>query len=1125
MIFTIGDLIVLGVVIMTLFAYRRLDRNSKTLEKVRRYAEKASGELDKLVEEKRNRLKDLVDDVDVQERTGREVLKRIISNNEELIAHEEKVKEKLVAVENLQGRMDQLNDMTLLVDQNMKKVADESAYVDSVGSRLKESRTAVEEIGRRLDSIHDDFDRVNREKLEDIKSSVMEDYQARLNLISDQLQETSQGIDGFRTELKETLGTHDREKEEKIREFAGEIARMEEEYRAKLAKAADRASLLEEEVFAALQEDIEQKSDRLEKNWFDGMNDLKGQVAEQVENIRNDLEQGREMIARYSGEVDRLSGDFEGRLGEQRADVKGAMAEMDRILADYAEKTETDRKSIEEKRESFNREQEAYQDRMDRGLEDIRGDLDARLAEMRALVDEKARGAELESMKAVEQRYSEYDEVIRQRYERLEGFSRDMDELEASLRETLEAQESRIREQMEQFASEMESSQTREKEKSEGRLTEIHVMIGEIEKELNQLKHQAYDRVSEKLQLFEDDFFADLKKREGAMQESFSEWRKNVELQLEDISANALRDREEVERNGMAQINRKMSELQTRVVDQFDKFQEQVRNFQANVSEQIEAGEKTILDYRQIVRDGWEKNRAEALAYLSGESESLTQRLDGRLAELKKSLDLQLEQMALEAESGRTDLTSLVEKARSDADLWQNRLAQQLRENEIRLQNELDEFNNSVADTVADLKNSFAAQKDELVIASNKDRVEVRRDISDLFERIAALNSDLNVKSEQTLDLFNEKSEQYLIDYQQRFREALNDSDEKIKIMRSALADTKEKMDGYQHSLHNRIEESYRDLLANVERIEEKQQEFIAQTRIFEQADALRNSLEGDIAQLQNQIRSVEKSREELGTVREECSRVLKIYDTVSDKTDAFLAEQQKIDLLDGKVARIINLSDAIDMKLDHVSETDETMQGYMVKLHQLEDLHREIARRYRDLEKKSSVVDATTQSVDRNFEMLGRIEEGLSGINDDLAPLKSSLLDVKRNSEVLLENKEQVDYIVNNVANLDAVISDFDGRMKKMEKAREWLAGTETRLENISREAQEKVKLLGNLASRDGRKGTARAAGSPDMNTREMVIQLARQGWSSEEISRYVKLSRGEVELILELSPPGSEE
>jgi hypothetical protein len=1107
MIFTEGDLIVLGIVIIMMFLFRRIDRNSKSLEKVRRYAEKARGELDKLVEEKRNQLKDLSVDIDVQDRTGREILKRIVANNEELIAHEDNVKEKLELVQDLQDRMDQLNDMTALVDENMQKVANESQYVDMVGGRLKESQKSVEELHRRLESILDEFDHKNLEKLEVTKTSVMEDYQTRLNLISEQLDDTSLGIDKFRTELNDMVRIQEEQKEARIIDFADRVAELEEGYTQKLESAANRAELLEEEVFTVLDEKIRQKSDRLEENWFHGMNELKEQVASQVGDIRTDLETGREQLSLFNTDMSRIR------------------EELSESISEYAESAGREMERIQAKREAFNREQTEYQERMDSALKNIREELTRRMAEVTSQITGAAEASELEAMKVVDQRMAEYEEVIRNRYEKLDSFSSDLDSLDTSLRESMAEQESRFREGMEAFSLEMEAGQTKERERSDTRLSEVRLMIGEIEKELNQLKQQAYDNVSEKLQLFEDDFFTDLKKRESSMQESFSEWHKSVELQLEDIGNNAQRDREEVERNSMAQITRKMSELQTRVVDQFDRFQDQVKNFQTNVTEQIESGEKSIIDYRHVVHEEWEKHRSEALAYLDEGMGNFDSDIDSRLGELKKNMDGQIEFMASSVESKRADLVNLIDKTQTEFNQWQIHMDQQMRSNETSLENDLDEFKNMISLTVSDLKNTFTTQKEELVIASNKDRVEVRRDISELFEKIAALNNELSGKSEQTLELFNNKSEQYLIEYQQRFREAQNDSDEKIKLMRSTLVDTKEKMDGYQNMMHNRIDESYRTLLANVEKIEEKQQDFINQTRIFEQADALKNSLESDIAQLEGQIGLIRQSRDELTPIREECERVLSAYEGVSAKMASFLQEQQKIDLLDGKVARIINLSDAIDMKLDQVSDADENMQGYMVRLHQMEDLHKEISRRYKELEKKSSVVDATTQSVDRNFQMLGRIEEGLTGISEDLVPLKGSLQDVKRNTDTLLENKDQVDYIVNNVTNLDAVISDFDGRMKKMEKAREWLASTETRLENISREAQEKVKLLGDLASRDSRKGSARSLGSPDMNTREMVIQLARQGWSSEEISRYVKLSRGEVELILELSPSEGED
>jgi DNA-binding NarL/FixJ family response regulator len=106
-------------------------------------------------------------------------------------------------------------------------------------------------------------------------------------------------------------------------------------------------------------------------------------------------------------------------------------------------------------------------------------------------------------------------------------------------------------------------------------------------------------------------------------------------------------------------------------------------------------------------------------------------------------------------------------------------------------------------------------------------------------------------------------------------------------------------------------------------------------------------------------------------------------------------------------------------------------------------------------------------------------------------------------------------------VSQLDDTLADIEARMQELQTAREWLARTETRLEEVGREAQEQVKLLGTLLREDGKSGGKGRAGdgAPSVSARETVIKLARQGWKVDEIARQMKVSRGEVELILELA------
>jgi DNA-binding NarL/FixJ family response regulator len=82
------------------------------------------------------------------------------------------------------------------------------------------------------------------------------------------------------------------------------------------------------------------------------------------------------------------------------------------------------------------------------------------------------------------------------------------------------------------------------------------------------------------------------------------------------------------------------------------------------------------------------------------------------------------------------------------------------------------------------------------------------------------------------------------------------------------------------------------------------------------------------------------------------------------------------------------------------------------------------------------------------------------------------------------------------------------------MQTAREWIARTETRLEELNRQAQDQARLI----KPESGKKQPREKGAPPVGDRENIIKLARQGWTVEEIAKTMKVSRGEVELILEI-------
>jgi hypothetical protein len=109
--------------------------------------------------------------------------------------------------------------------------------------------------------------------------------------------------------------------------------------------------------------------------------------------------------------------------------------------------------------------------------------------------------------------------------------------------------------------------------------------------------------------------------------------------------------------------------------------------------------------------------------------------------------------------------------------------------------------------------------------------------------------------------------------------------------------------------------------------------------------------------------------------------------------------------------------------------------------------------------------------------------------------------------------------------------------RIAEMNVAREWLARTETDLQALDKDAQNMLRMTSSLIERESARASGRSQdsvrsqasgrskasggkGAPPPRDRDNIIKLRRQGWTVEEIANALDMAKGEVELVLELSP-----
>ena len=172
MVFSIGNLITLIIVLIILAIYRQMDRNNRSLEKIRRYSEKITDELDKFVDNKTVDVKNLAVELEVHQKTGREILKRITASEEALNERAEGIQRIAQRIDEYDTAIGNLMGLTGKVDESMKRLQEESEFVDKTGKRLKDVQLRLEELEKSLPRLTEEFGVQNRTELEELEAEM-----------------------------------------------------------------------------------------------------------------------------------------------------------------------------------------------------------------------------------------------------------------------------------------------------------------------------------------------------------------------------------------------------------------------------------------------------------------------------------------------------------------------------------------------------------------------------------------------------------------------------------------------------------------------------------------------------------------------------------------------------------------------------------------------------------------------------------------------------------------------------------------------------------------------------------------------------------------------------------------
>jgi len=1064
MLFTTGNLITLGIVLVVLLVYRQLDRDNRSLEKVKKYADRLKDELSVYVDKRAEDLRRYGIELDVQQKAAKVALERVQTVQEGLSERAEAIG----GIEKRLGEYDaalaRLMDMTARVDENLSRLHSEAEFTDSVARKLDAAEKSMAEIEGELPALRESFAKDSAAALESFKGEMLADVGRRLGEVGAVLE---------KAKAEAVLGLQ--------RAQAGR-----EETERELAKAFERARAeavkLEDAAFDRLKEGTEAKAGRLKELMEEKFAQLGALAKEKAAETQGMV---KSFKAEWKAEADEAAAALEARLAESEARVQ---AQADAAAKAEASATEIAARAAKETAAA-----------------------EARLA---------AEGAAL-SARAFEEfghRLAEYGSEVEARFERLEAAGAELGALDQALRASMDQTARRVESDFAAFGSALEDRRARFEEGFSAEAGKLREGMKALEDELDALKARAYDNVSEKLKVFEDEFFADLKARSENIDARLAAWRADIDRTLSELAASAAAERVAAEKASAEESRSRLAEIQARSQEQLDKLRERLDALQDGIRAQSGMADEALAALKESVLKDAAEARGAAQAYVEGEISRFSLEAEGRLKTAERDLDSRLGALSGAVQAEEERVRAAREEIAKAAEGFRGRFADAIAEAEGRVRGDLDAFSASTLALVDKAKSDYEEQAGSFAQASQAERDRISKELAGLADRTAELRTDLSSRISQALEGFSRGYEATLADLEKRRREAQAEGEGRLREYRDAVQDLALKLESARAQAVSKVESEAARLSSVIAEIDKEQKAFVAQTKVFERADELKESLAASIESMKADLARLDGRRAEVAEIEGQLGKVKRLEDEVNQKVTRFLAEKRRIDSLEEDFSRLATVSATVDKRLEEVTGQADALTAAQAEIRKILELSREAEEKYDRLEKKSGVLDSTAEAVDKNFQQVQLVEKAVVALGEELRKLPDRVVELKRGVDELEAGKDKTAAAVRVLGELDGSIADAEKRIAEVQKAREWIARAETRLEEIDRRAQEQLKLLSTLLKDEGGGRAARERGAPPSSVQDTVRKLARQGWNVDEIARAVKVSRGEVELILEL-------
>ena len=1066
----------------------------------------------------------------------------------------------------LQEREQIKKQMSALVDETLRTYSDHirqqvENFEESTEQRLQVLASRQEGYGKRYEKIEQKF----RALLNTAETESRERFAAFTDALTRQtelleergevgLQEISEIVNAMRQSSEEQLEMVRLEYEKQVHTFNTEredikkLLASEQEHLQEITQKHQNACAEQyqqhegvlQSTVETLKGTVDDKLAQHEKDMGD-LNDKKNIFAERFSASIQDLQQKMDdqmagLISRYE-ERERGVGEYEAHLNTIISQQRDMIIEQCATIQDDASE---EAKKLENHLNTLLRTVREQSETMQTEIHAVGAETEKRVSGISRIVD-----AAVERAKRIEGNYSHHEERIRAKLTELIATARH--DIDTHIDEKSKAVKGIVDTTL--IKTTEIDTRIKEFQVNQNKIIDIHK--GTLEKEINQYITSGCER----LQSINDQI---LKNTEQTRKEYLQ-----GKHQLDQLATSFVKNKQKA----LARINQ---EYENKIQRQIDYLQSTVNKYRQRIDQQCAENDellrthvrvrfdeinvkvtheiegkyselKTMLhDRTGALDEQWadiEKKNRNMLKVVEENESHLANRqyeYDNQLLQLQQEIKERSESITVEMSTVRADFDTILHKQigdlkgamRAEVDSYKHEFTQQVNALSVDLNNHLEQERDKLLQVhTSHIANALEDNRRLMSEQTEKDRLEIHdwqqkteTGIKKSKEEMREFQENLSARITDAFNDFNRRYDSFQYQLEKRSRELASDAEERILAVRDKIFNDHEEIHNVHKGEYDKIEQRVAALKDEFSSISKKQKEFnqyiahLNKTAEFQETVLTKNdSLQHDLSLLMSRQKEIKSTQRDLENMRE-------ITEKIRQNVNHVHSERHKIERFEKNWSKMKEMASSVEQKLVKINKKDDWLQDMQQRIRTIEELNATVSEQYHRLEDKHHIAASTLKGIDDNFQQLENIDEKIQSIQTSVDDLPGEIDTLRRQIDDMSKMNTSAQKAKKDIKQFQESLTSLEQRMQKISDSQEWLGRTETRLQDISNVANKRLVALQSLVGDGASNGSATNGGISDKR-RETIINLAEQhGWNAEQIAKQMKISVGEVEVILGL-------